>query len=403
MKNKYIYEKGKMIIMSLCIVLLPILSPYSIFGISLSLFVVFLLIVYFIVKNRGTYLHSTTGLLLFFMFVISIVDSLFTKQNLNTILAIKVCFVFFIYILMFSNVWKEIEDAESYYSVAVFVGKICAILAILQFIFVSLGYTNFYTGRLPLPLEKYSTFASLINPVTGSLRVHSFFEEPSYLAVFELPVFAYLFQREKYGWAIVVAFSCIVSGSVLGIAGIFIITFALFMESSISFKHKLQILLILCVVAIAGLVLLNKFTAIESLFNYYLRRYLDVGRDFTRSDSSVSQRLIGNLPLFENYNIYNKLFGVGANQYPIYFDLATDYSNDFVSMLLNFGYIGFLALIIWLITLVKGSKKLNRIYFVIFLIVLLVDHSWFSDNFFYLLSWVVIGVKSQKIKYLKIG
>lgn len=386
----------------LCI--LPILSPYALFGMSLSLVVILGILGIYLIRYRGVYLHKTTGVMLFYMLAISIVNALFTpNHSLNLGLSIRVSIIFFIYLLFFSNGWKFIDNSQDFFFIAVWFGKICAILAIFQFVAVSLGYTNFYTGRLPFPLDEYSTFASLVDPVTGALRVHSFFEEPSYLAIYELPVFAYLFQRGNYLWSMVIAFSCVVSSSVLGITGIIIIAIVLFFGSSISTNKKIQITFILIILLVLFLVIVNKSSSIQNLFDYYMRRYLSIGKDFSREDSSISQRIVGNFQLFSKYNLYNKICGVGINQYPIYFGLSQDYSNDFVSTLLNFGYFGIISLSLWILALIRECKKQSIVYLIIVLLVLAIDHTWFSDNFFYLLSWFVFSGKRKGYVNLKFG
>lgn len=389
---------------AIIVAIFPILSPYALFGVSSSLLLVFGMLCIYFLKYKCVYLHKATGLMLIYMFTISVVNGLFTiNHSLNVVLSIKVSSIFFIYLLFFSNAWNTICDSQEFFSIAVTIGKICALLAILQFVAVSLGYTNFYSGRLPLALEKYSTFAPLVDPVTGALRVHSFFEEPSYLAIYELPVFAYLFRKEDYLWSAVVAFSCIASGSVLGIVGILIIVIVLFFGSTISINQKVRIILITVILLILIIVIIYKSPSIQNLFSYYMRRYLNIGRDFLREDSSVSQRIVGNLPLFTEYNLYNRMFGVGINQYPVYFGLSKDYSNDFVSTLLNFGYFGILALILWIGSLIKECNKQSAVYLAIVLLVLSIDHTWFSDNFFYLLSWLIFSGKRKGYINLKLG
>lgn len=390
--NKEKNTDMKFLIIIICIV--PILSPYALFGVSLSFLLVLVALLMCLLKYRSVYMHKMTGIMLFYMFTISIVNILFTiNRSLNVALCTKVFIVFLIYLLFYSSAWNIISDSQDFFSIASMLGKIFALLAIVQFIAASLGYTNFYSGRLPFALEEYSTFASLVDPTTGALRVHSFFEEPSYLAIYELPVFAYLFRKEDYLWSAVVAFSCVASGSALGIVGIIIVTIVLFLGSTISVNHKVRIIFIILAIILLFMIILNKSPSLQNLLRYYMRRYLNIGRDFARDDSSVSQRIVGNFPLFSKYNLYNKIFGVGINQYPIYFNLSKDYSNDFVSNLLNFGYLGIVILVFWLSSLIKECKKKNIVYFVIIILVLSIDHIWFSDNFFYLLSWLILGGK----------
>lgn len=194
-----------------------------------------------------------------------------------------------------------------------------------------------------------------------------------------------------------------ITGSLIGVVGIFLIMiFLALFDNSVELKRKLQIAFIwfIAIIVIYNLYLQNGY--VGDLVDYYFRRFLNVNRDFQYfSESSAAQRILGNIELFERYDLFNKFFGMGINQYPLYFNLQKDYSNDFVSSLLNYGYVGLMALLAFLVKVFSSEKYGYKIYFIVFLMVLAVDHTWFGALFFYLLTWCIFGMKSySKMKFI---
>lgn len=385
-------DKLLMIIMAL----LPILSPYAIKSEGMSISNVIIIFVCFvsIVKERNLRASRLWLTLLFVLVIESFVAMTFSGNNIKFSLAIRVSIMFFIYLFAYGYIWEHINK-DFFIYIIIKIGIFCAILAIIQFVFVSAGISNFYTGKLPLPLSQYSEFGSLID-ITGSIRVHSFFEEPSYLALYEIPIFAYCLQNKKYKTAAILSIACILSGTVLGIIGVITVSILIIIIGDISINRKFQLIGIIIIVLIGFIILYFSNDAIQNIFNYYIGRYNHIGKDLNRDTSSVSQRLLGNIILFSKYNIFNKFFGVGINQYANYFGLSSDYSNDLVCILLNYGIfgIGFFNFII--LNILKNIKKQGLIQIVFFIIVLAVDHIWFNEYFFYILTWIAIYTNNRK-------
>ena len=380
----------------LMLAFLPIAGPYClpIVGIALTDAIVLLVVGLFLLRKRCLILYKDLFCVLGLLALGGTIGTVIamTSGTVNIVRAVKVFIVFFIYLIMGSSSWNQIEG-ERFAAATVTIGVIAAILCILQFVFVSIGFTNFYSGKLPLPTNKYSDFGSLVD-ITGTVRAHSFFEEPSYLAIYEIPVAAYCLQKGKYIQLAIVVASCLLSATLLGIAGLLVIFVASVCFSKMKTANKMKILFA-AVMAVFVIIFLARFNQhIHSLFKYYSRRLLGVF-DFSRATSSSSQRIIGNLFLFEQYGLGNQLFGVGVNQYPVYFNLTTDYSNDFVSTLLNFGILGVIVLIGWIISLFRKGAKESFVYIAFFLFVLMFDHIWFNEYFFYLLTWVYLFVKKK--------
>jgi len=377
--------------------LLPILDPYLI-GIGGLMIVEFLAIVIFlwaIISNR-VFLSKSFSLLLITFFILSLVSALFSRHGkANYVLQFKVLIFQIINLVAFGFLWRKISK-ENFLKAVVVVGVIAASLAIIQFVAVTLGFRNFYTGQLPFEVGENNHFGGLFDRNTGDLRVHSFFEEPSYLALFELPVFAYCLKSKRIKSAIIVGISCILTASMLGVFGVLVaMVYIIFADKTIKAKQKAILLLIIGIVIVAGIFLYGSNSTIRELVDYQFGRITTIDSELERTDSSASLRLLGNIEFFARYDSLNKIVGVGFNQYAVYFDLSKNYSNDFVTTLLDFGIIGFVALLICLATLFNKIDRDGKIYFIMFVIALAVDHIWFNIYFFYLLSWCMFHLKKN--------
>ena len=384
---------------------MTILDPYALTeggGLFLCDILAVFLAVYLILKNKCA-LYRPLLVLLAVDFMLTVFAFILTdSSNTSLGLALKVAIAFLLYLLVYSSVWI-FDIRASFYQFAEAIGLLCAVLAILQFVFASMGM-EFYDGRLFFPLGEGSYFGGLYDKNTHDLRVHSFFEEPSYLAFFEIPITIHLIQEKKYIKAVICGISCILSGSMTGILGLFLALAASFLfDRGGKQKHRLQLAALILLVVIAFIFFYNTVDSLKDLIDYYVNRISNIGSSSRRENSSFSQRIFGNIALFSDYNSINKIIGVGFNQYPLFFGINKDYSNDFVSNLLNFGYIGLLFMIGALFSMIRRSVASSRTFILIFIMLLAVDHSWFGTMFFYLLTWIVMKSETnQKDRFLKI-
>lgn len=395
-------RSGKKIILNretismLFLAALPILDPYilcSSMPISLCDLAIILCII--LSASKGNLqIHRPLMYLLLLDLLLTLLSALLTDPSkLNYMLALKVFLNFTLFLIAYSSMWTS-SNRQIFYRIVVWIGVTAALLAILQFIFANLGWTGFYSGKLPFAIGQYNTFGGLIEGGTGRVRVHSFFEEPSYLALYELPITAWCIKEKKILPALITGSSCIISASLLGVTGVvMIMVYFLLMDQTISRRNKLILILFLIAALLAGSVLYLGNENISYLINYYIFRIRHM--EFHRSDSSASQRLLGNIGLFSDYDWLHKIIGVGFNQYPLYFGLENDYSNDFVCTIMNFGIIGILFLILYLIHIGRKTEPKGKIFFFLFLFVLMVDHTWFGTYFFYLLTWCMFSMKEE--------
>lgn len=398
MNNDIVKPRGIGII-SIFPIIMFILDPYAISdgGMAICDGLILFMVLYLALYNKMA-LYKPLFVLIGIDFVLSIIsflltDSMYTYFNLS----FKIAIVFSLYLFVYSGIWTQILRYEDdFYKAVEIIGLLCAILAILQFIFASAG-VDFYDGKLPLPMGKNSYFGGVFDKNTGDLRVHSFFEEPSYLAFFEIPITIHLLQKKKYIKSIICGMACILSGSLIGIAG-FAISLIMLLLFDNDTKISTKILFVILIGAVVAVIvnLYNTNDGIKNLIDYYTQRLDNIDSSKQRDTSSFSQRINGYITLFDRYNYINKFIGVGFNQYPFYFRLAMDYSNDIVSNLLNFGYIGITALICTLIAIARKMTGHGKVFFVIFCILLAVDHSWFNSMFFYILTWVIVKSNTKQ-------
>lgn len=394
-------QKNRLIsIMALFPFIMAILDPYTVSpgGDLFICDIVIVLSACYFIAVKHIRLYKPMFFLLLADAVLTLVSFLLTDSGRTSLfLAVKVGVVFLMYLTVYSSVWSY-DIKREFFKMAEIIGLICAALAICQFIFASLGF-DFYDGKLFLPLGEGSYFGGLYDKNTNDLRVHSFFEEPSYLAFFEIPITVHLIQNKKYLKAAVCALSCIISGSMIGIIGmIFSVIAILLLDSSMKRNYKIQLVLLLAAAVAVLIYIYNTSASFRSLIDYYINRGTTLEESAQRENSSFSQRIKGNSALFSSYGAVNRLIGVGFNQYPRYFGILKDYSNDFVSNLLNFGYIGILAMAAALIAIFKYSSAQGRIFWIVFVMLISVDHSWFGSLFFYILTWVVLNSGSKENK-----
>ena len=137
---------------------LPIAGPYClpIVGIALTDAIVLLVVGLFLLRKRCLILYKDLFCVLGLLALGGTIGTVIamTSGTVNIVRAVKVFIVFFIYLIMGSSSWNQIEG-ERFAAATVTIGVIAAILCILQFVFVSIGFTNFYSGKLPLPTMLY--------------------------------------------------------------------------------------------------------------------------------------------------------------------------------------------------------------------------------------------------------
>lgn len=390
-------------VVALFLAIAPVFDPYIIAEISEGftlrvndIFIVTLGIIGFL-KNYK--IDKRTGFLIYwclFMAVISLFGLMGSLgyKGISFSSAYKNIIIWIIYSFLIMYLWKS-PCREKFMNCVVTVGTICSVVIILQFIF---GHLNiiFWDGRISLfQLSKYDAWAGYVDKNTFDIRPCGIFQEPSYCGIYLLVALTYCLKKNKYFMVCLFGISLILTTSLVGIMGtvVVILYYMLFSNDRVSKKYKW--------ITFLGIVILIIFftfsqnSSIQSVWQYVTRRLTNITFDLNAERmGSTKRRLLGNIYLFSSYNLWQKLFGMGANQYASYFGVL-NYSNNIINIILNYGIIGFLGFVFFLKKLFDRVEKENHIYFYILLIIFLVDQQWFNWFFFYLLSACVLRSESD--------
>lgn len=363
---------------ALSLVLLPILAPYKFFG-PFSISHLLLIVAYFfsIIYSRKIYFIKSLMLLFLTHLTLSIIAYFIRIDDISANqIPVSLLYIFINIIL----VMQVIRSTPKKYFIksALFIGIICSFFLCYQYALIYLNI-NPPDGKLPfLTFKETSGWASIDVNNMYLRRVHSFFPEPSYFAIYILPLLAYSLIKNKITISIIFIISLFLSTSSLGIIGSAILVIIKFLKIE-DLKKKKKFLSVLGVM----------------LTLYYMFNNLDVfsyNSDKIQNLNENSEiRLIGYLEYYLILPDILQVVGVGSNQLASYFEEFNlkNYSNAFVLSLLNFGFLGFFALIIFIISRYIKYKD-SRNYILLFFIICCVDAFLYNTYFFYILSYVFI-------------
>lgn len=383
--------------------LMPVLDPYVLlniagFEIRLILAILSVFAVYYIVKMRSISHCRPITLLLAGLLLLNVAAAFTPLSSLDAFfLSTRVGLSWLLASIVFvCNVKLTGFDLVEQWSIRIAVAA-CALL-FFQFICLICGWEGVWNGRLPfLPLSEYDGWSRMID-ITGAIRAHSFFQEPSYLGVYLAPVTAMVLHRKKYWLAAVFALAVLLSTSTLAIATLcVIVVFHLFYSAHITLNRS-NILRFLAVLGGLLAVVLIVYWLVEPfrhMVNYSVTKIFRIFSDLQDPRmGSTRLRLIGNVHLLAHYPWYNWIFGVGINQYTVIFEelIQFEYSNSVVNMLLNSGIVGAVLFVGMGVFWVRKTKQEYRIYPVLFLIVMFTDQMLFGWYFFYLVLWVLYAL-----------
>lgn len=391
-------------ISAFCLCLMPILEPYIFFSIAdFDIYIADVMLaaitVHYVWKNRslvwckGLFCFSILLLALnYFAFLAgpSSVQGIFgTTQRI---------WLFWMFYCAIFTATVASCDYAIFEKCILYVAVFACVLMLVQFVFVAAGIP-FWNGKIPfLGLGKYDDWAAMVD-VNGAIRVHSFFQEPSYVGVFLLPVIALALQQKKYihaGLFIVCVFlstSTLAIGGMCMVAGLHILQ-EIIMDRKAIRKYAIGAGWIILVGTLAALLI----PSVRTMLGYSFKKIINVFSDLGNSRmGSTKLRIFGNIFLFPDYSPYNMLFGVGINQYVNVFAdrIEYSYSNSFVTILLNSGIIGWGAFIAVIVGCIKKCSLQNKIFPVIFIFVMATDLTLYDWKFFYLFFWMLYGITNS--------
>ena len=295
-------------------------------------------------------------------------------------------------------------NRELFFKYILIIAKIATIFLLVQFLMMVIGIPA-WDGQLPLPLSKTDGWAQLTD-ITGSIRVHSFFQEPSYYVMYIMPVLAYCFKIKDIKTTLLLIFGILLSTSSMGIAGIgIIILMWLFFEKRKEIRINHVIVFVLIFVLGVGLFMYayNKYPQVRFSTEYMISKLLNTRNDLNKAYmGSTKIRLLGNIDLFSGFTVFHKLFGLGINQYPLVYPNVIPYSNSMVTFLLNGGLVVVITYMLYEAKMILRCKGFNMIYAVLFTYVMFTDLCIFTWYAFYLIFWAMLFQDTEYFKqYIK--
>ncbi len=367
-KNVYFCSKGKVKLnryskrtlwAGILIVIYPILAPYKLLGISVNWLLGGLFVLVHLLNHASFPIMSKLKPLVIYT-VVSFILSLngfFILSNPANLLNAEIAMIVNMVIYMVLWYCSDIDVTMKFGN---FIGYVCCMYSLIQ-ILATISGRIVPIGQLPL-LEVSTGW---VTDVWG-FRFNSLFSEPSYFAIYLLPLFVYNLLNGKWLKSIIFGFFIVLSSSSLGIISLIIIIVMRFISGKFSLKSKIKFLLILLSsIAFAGIIVNN----IPTIGVFIRRSYGKISDIFGNSSANGGYmediRLGGYLNLFSDLPIKEQIFGVGNAQLQNYFAEqglhVFNYSNSFVLSLLNFGVVGFLVFIFFLYYLFRVSRKGNTL------------------------------------------
>ena len=189
----------------------------------------------------------------------------------------------------------------------------------------------------------------------------------------------------------------LLSSSSLGIISMTVILLEQVTVANIGIKNKSKIILGIISIVIGLGIILNASTGLGKMLNRTIEKIEEV---FYEPKGGNTMRLKGYIEFYELLPMKEKLFGVGISQLRNYYlehgyDLS-NYSNSFVLTLINSGAVGFIILIIYLISLLTRAFKNNAIpFFILMFLVLLTDSILIGYRFYWICMYIYLTKKEE--------
>jgi hypothetical protein len=389
MSNWTDIKKINIFLCSFTLAIIPILSPYAFFGpFSISHIFIFLsvsltLIIYKRIKLIiPIFLLFTAHALLSTISYFSRINDLYVEEIFSNIIYTGINIFCIMQLIMGAR-------REKFVNISMNIGIICSVFLLIQFALMMLN-VNPPDGRIPgLTLGESKGWAEININNIYLRRLHSFFPEPSYYSIYLLPILALSLKEKKYKTALLFIITIFISTSSLGIISSVIILLIYLITN----KKLKETLLLSSAILFIGLIWFYFGFGVENLLKYNSEKIMNL-------DENSSLRIYGYIEFYQLLPELQKIIGIGYNQLPMYFAEYNlkNYSNAFVLSLINFGFLGLLSLLIFIINKYLNLKKDNRIFIVIFTIICAVDAFLYNMYFFYILTFVFIMEKSKEDK-----
>lgn len=378
-------------IASFIIALSPIIAPYAIGSLPLFTIVgILYLLFYFIFLNKTGSIRINKKEISYFSFtnfvlLLSILNIFFLRDSTNLVHSIVSLFLNSIF---FYFIWQNSKFSEVIYF-AKKIGYICGIFALYQIIILLSG-GSVPNGRLPF-LNVVSGQSWVIE--TWGFRINSLFSEPSYFAIYLIPLFAYSFKKMDIKNSIIFGLLIIISSSSLGILSMIAVVIMKLVDIKNSTKDRIKTVFIVLVFIILSFAIIENNNSIKIMVHRSMDKIVKIDNN--------DIRFSGYIKYFDEYGPRELTIGVGLGQFQNYFMekgiYLYNYSNSIVMIILQFGLVGSLFAIIYYLYIAKISiKKNSLIFFIILMLTMFVDFIIFNIRYFYLLYFVLYYEENNK-------
>ncbi len=368
------------------------LKSVSLDYIFFSIFALYYLI--YIIKHNIK-ITITPLILIFFLLLLSchtmLINPIINIQNNTFIYIIKLLLWGFI----LSCPLEELVDKKLLIKFMYIISIIATIYLMIQFIGSYIFNVNFSN------VFNFGIIQNSTNDLSNLTiyRPASFFGEPAYYSTYILCTLSFLildnFNIKKKKLSIIfLIFGIFLSTSTAGIYLLLILLMCYILKNQ---KSKRFLLLILLIAPIFFILVSNMSNILESLGNF--GNLLSFALEKPMHYSTLS-RLGGSYKYLTNLSGIYKLIGWGVGNEYIFLGVESTYMNSVVRLIIQFGYIGGLAFIMYILIILKRCNSLLALFLIIlYIIKSFTGGAMFSTSgiFILILYKMVINVSKNKV------
>ncbi|WP_412036276.1 hypothetical protein [Bacillus pacificus] len=280
-----------------------------------------------------------------------------------------------------------IMQVVPFYEKEIFI-KVLTTMSIVVSLFLFYQLFIISTGNIPHNGMLFKDMVAEGKWSTSYMRPNSFFSEPSYFAIYILPILGCMLANKKYIIAILCISALVLSTSTLGIAGGLIVL----LIYGVWNKRLKMIFFVITTLFIIAIICV-KYLNLDWLLEFNVNKSMNI-------DDRSQIRFTGYIGYFDLLPTFNQIIGVGFGQLSNYFKgyNLTNYSNAFILVLINFGIIGLLTYLIYIIWSFFNSNKEGYIFIVILVLISSIDAFIYSANFYYILYFLLISTKNKLVQ-----
>ena len=287
-------------------------------------------------------------------------------------------------------IWHNM-DFEYFVKCSEIVAVICMVVTAIQILCIVTN-REVPTGEIPFLYRN-----ALWTTSTYGYRINALFSEPSYLAIYFLPLLAYELEHERYKKAIAVFVTIFISSSSLGIIGSLIIFGSYIYKRRGSVNVYKNIIFLLVFIIVLHYLAYNRIPYYTQSFDRSMKKITDI----FQGNKEDNLRITGYISYYKQIPFINKFLGVGLFQLANYFDsIGTNiknYGNTYVYGLMSHGLTSFFLMIRMHIRLFYDSKIVRvTIFWAIFVLVCMVDGWEFSYKYYYVLTFIMVPILKKE-------